>query len=110
MDTRGGLNKIGEIEKKNKRSVWTITTKPFQGAHFAVFPPDLITPCILAGCPENGTVLDPFGGAGTTGLVADRLGRNAILIEINNKFADIAKNRIFDDAPLFADVTDDDGG
>ena len=110
MDTRGGLNKIGEIEKKNKRSVWTITTKPFQGAHFAVFPPDLITPCILAGCPENGTVLDPFGGAGTTGLVADRLGRNAILIEINNKFADIAKNRIFDDAPLFTDVTDDDGG
>ena len=110
MDTRGGLNKIGAIEKKNKRSVWTITTKPFQGAHFAVFPPDLITPCILAGCPESGTVLDPFGGAGTTGLVADRLGRNAILIEINNKFADIAKNRIFDDAPLFADVTDDDGG
>ena len=109
MDTRGGLNKVGEIEKKNKRSVWTITTKPFKGAHFAVFPPDLIEPCILAGCPENGTVLDPFGGAGTTGLVADRLGRNAILIEINNKFADIAKNRIHDDAPLFADVTDDGG-
>ena len=64
----------------------------------------------MAGCPEDGTVLDPFGGAGTTGLVADRLGRNAILIEINNKFADLAKNRITDDAPLFANVTDDGGG
>ncbi len=53
--------------RRNKRSVWTVTTKPFKGAHFATFPPDLIEPCILAGAPEGGTVLDPFGGAGTTG-------------------------------------------
>jgi len=169
-------------KKKNKRSVWTVTTKPFKGAHFAVFPPDLIKPCVLAGCPEkvcvecdtpyeremedvdvepkknisigddrkefdssmggggtslkghsgyfksdgtpvttpkkdlgfkkqcqcetdetkSGTVLDPFGGAGTTGLVADRNGRNAILIELNDEYAEIARDRLYNDAPLFA--------
>jgi DNA modification methylase len=60
---------------RNKRSVWEVTTQPFSEAHFATFPPALIEPCILAGCPVGGTVLDPFFGAGTTGLVADRLGR-----------------------------------
>ena len=107
MDTRSGLHKIGANPKRNKRSVWTVTTKPFKGAHFATFPPDLIEPCVLAGCPVGGTVLDPFGGAGTTGMVADRAGRNAILIELNDEYADMAKKRIYDDAPLFADVTDD---
>ena len=91
-------------ETSNKRSVWTVTTKPFKGAHFAVFPPDLIEPCVLAGCPEGGTVLDPFGGAGTAGLVADRHGRNAILIELNKDYSEIARNRIYNDAPLFVDV------
>ena len=170
--------------KRNKRSVWTVTTKPFKGAHFAVFPPDLIKPCVLAGCPEkvcvecdtpyeremedvyvepkknisigddrkefdssmggggtslkghsgyfksdgtpvttpkkdlgfkkqcqcdadetkSGTVLDPFGGAGTTGLVADRNGRNAILIELNDEYAEMAIDRIYNDAPLFVDI------
>ena len=90
--------------KRNKRSVWTVTTKPFKGAHFATFPPDLVEPCILAGSPAGGTVLDPFGGAGTTGLVADRLQRNAILIEINPAYAEIARRRIHGDAPLFAEV------
>jgi DNA modification methylase len=70
--------------------------------HFASFPPALVEPCILAGCPQGGTVLDPFGGAGTVGLVADRLQRNAILIELNETYADIAKRRITDDAPLLA--------
>jgi DNA modification methylase len=79
---------------RNKRSVWTVTTRPFKGAHFATFPPDLIEPCILAGCPEGGHVLDPFGGAGTTGLVARRLGRNATLIELNPDYAKIARERI----------------
>jgi DNA modification methylase len=74
--------------------VWTVTTKPFKGAHYATFPPDLIEPCILAGCPENGTVLDPFGGSGTTGLVAKRSKRNAILIELNENYVTMAKNRI----------------
>src|SRR4030042_4677901 len=63
---------------RNKRSVWTVTTKPFKGAHFATFPGDLITPCILAGCPKDGIVLDPFIGSGTPGLVARKLGRKYI--------------------------------
>jgi len=93
-----------EIKGANKRSVWTVTTKPFKGAHFATFPPDLIEPCVLAGCPENGTVLDPFGGAGTTGLVAQQHNRNAVLIELNPEYAEMAKNRIYNDAPLFSSV------
>jgi len=172
----GNLEAIG----RNKRSVWEVATAPFSEAHFATFPPALIEPCILAGCPGQccakcgsplvrqversggtighgwidgscnrlvrgmsqtanpgggigkakdcngkyyqvkmlgwassckcnvesipGTVLDPFGGAGTTGLVADRLGRNAILIELNADYADMAKRRIADDAGMFAQV------
>lgn len=79
---------------RQPRSVWSISTKPFKGAHFATFPPDLIKPCILAGCPAGGTVLDPFFGAGTTGLVAQQLGRNAIGIELNPEYAAIAQARI----------------
>ena len=159
MDTRGGLSKIGAIAKKNKRSVWTVTTKPFKGAHFATFPKDLIEPCVLAGCPEkmcvdcgkpyervmqqpkplevkrgrragtddrliggvldkykrenppidlgvqkqcdcetnetkSGTVLDPFGGSGTTGIVAAQHNRNAVLLELNQEYIDLAKERI----------------
>jgi DNA modification methylase len=90
--------------ERNKRSVWTIATQPFKEAHFATFPPALVEPCILAGCPSGGTVLDPFGGAGTTGLVADRLQRDAILIELNPEYAEIARRRIAGDAPLFAEV------
>jgi DNA modification methylase len=91
-------------EKRNRRSVWTVSTQPYTEAHFATFPPALIQPCILAGCPKGGTVLDPFGGAGTTGLVADRLGRNAILIELNPDYADMAERRIRGDAGMFAEV------
>jgi DNA modification methylase len=79
---------------RNKRSVWTVAPKPFKQAHFATFPPDLIRPCILAGCPEGGTVLDPFFGAGTTGLVAHELGRNCIGIELNPDYVLIAAERI----------------
>jgi DNA modification methylase len=94
----------GTLTGRNRRSVWNVATAPYSGAHFATFPPALIEPCILAGCPEGGTVLDPFGGAGTTGLVADRLGRDAILIEINQEYAAMAESRINLDAKLFADV------
>ncbi len=94
MDTRGGLSKIGAIAKKNKRSVWKVSTKPFKGAHFATFPKDLIEPCVLAGCPEGGTVLDPFGGSGTTGIVAAQHNRNAVLLELNQEYIDLAKERI----------------
>ena len=163
------------LEKRNKRSVWTGTTKPFKGAHFATFSPDLIKPCVLAGCPEKvcvecatpyerkveskrlkrnelpkddpryrpntyegsykdingkadagytetkdlglekqcqcesnetkaGNVLDPFGGAGTTGLVAEQNNRDSILIELNPEYAQIARDRLYNDAPLFVDV------
>lgn len=89
---------------RTKRTVWTVTNESFRDAHFATFPPALIEPCILAGCPKGGTVLDPFGGAGTTGLVADRLGRNAVLIELNPEYAAIAERRIVGDAGMFAAV------
>ena len=86
-------NEEGEF-MKNKRSVWTVTTKPYKGAHFATFPPDLIRPCVLAGCPAGGTVLDPFGGSGTTGQVALEEGRSAILCELNPEYAKLAQERI----------------
>lgn len=73
---------------RRKRSVWHLSTKPYNGAHFAVFPDDLIEPCILAGCPEGGTVLDPFAGSGTTAGVALRNGREAILCELNSDYID----------------------
>jgi DNA modification methylase len=90
--------------RRNRRSVWTITTKPFSGAHFAVMPPDLADLCIRAGCPEGGVVLDPFGGAGTVGLVADRRGRDAVLCELNAEYAELARRRIADDNRLFGKV------
>ena len=98
------LQKIGANPKRNKRSVWTVTTKPFKGAHFATFPMDLIEPCVLAGCPEGGTVLDPFGGSGTTGIVASNHNRKAVLIELNTEYIEIAKQRIQDQGGLFTDL------
>jgi site-specific DNA-methyltransferase (adenine-specific) len=79
---------------RNRRSVWTVTTKPYSGAHFAVMPPDLVEPCIKAGCPEGGTVLDPFAGSGTTLAVAAELGRNAIGCELNPAYIGLAEKRI----------------
>lgn len=84
--------------------VWQIATAGFSAAHFATFPPALVTPCILAGCPKGGTVLDPFGGAGTTGLVADRLQRNAVLIELNPAYAAMARERLGKDRPALLDA------
>lgn len=84
-------------DKRNKRSVWSINPKPYRGAHFATFPVDLVLPCLLAGCPENGVVLDPFFGAGTTGLVAQRNNRKFIGIELNSEYVELAKNRLNED-------------
>lgn len=81
-------------EYRNKRSVWTVTTKPFKGAHFAVFPEDLIEPCILAGCPAGGVVLDPFMGSGTTCMVAAMYQRNFIGFELNPEYCKMAEKRI----------------
>jgi DNA modification methylase len=80
-------------ELRNKRSVWLVPTQPYGGAHFATFPPNLIEPCILAGAPVGGVVLDPFGGSGTTALVANRLGRKAVLIELNEEYVELIKER-----------------
>jgi DNA modification methylase len=79
---------------RNRRSVWTVSTKPYKGAHFATFPPDLIKPCILAGCPEGGTVIDPFGGSGTTAGVAVANNRNAIMCELNPDYAGLIADRV----------------
>lgn len=79
---------------RNKRDVWHISTSPYSGAHFAVFPPKLAETCILAGCPAGGVVLDPFFGSGTTGLAAKNLGRHYIGIEINPDFCKLAEGRI----------------
>jgi DNA modification methylase len=81
------------VSTRNKRDVWTVPTAPFAAAHFATFPPALITPCVLAGCPEGGTVLDPFGGSGTTAMVARDNGRNAILFELNAEYIEIARTQ-----------------
>lgn len=78
---------------RNKRTVWTVATRPFPGSHFATFPPELIEPCILAGSPKGGTVLDPFGGSGTTTMVAEKLGRNSVYIDLNPDYLELAKQR-----------------
>jgi DNA modification methylase len=85
----------------NKKSVWTVTTKPFSEAHFATFPEDLIVDCIKAGCPEGGVVLDPFMGAGTTALVARKLNRNFTGFELNDQYIKIANNRLKNELGLF---------
>lgn len=79
---------------RQKRSVWSVPSKPFKGAHFATFPPALIEPCVLAGCPKGGIVLDPFAGAGTTGVVCKKHDRNFIGIELNPVYAKMAEERI----------------
>lgn len=79
---------------RNIRNVWTVGPKPFPEAHFATFPPKLIEPCIKAGCPAGGTVLDPFGGAGTTALVSHQLGRQSISIELNPAYVELARERV----------------
>ncbi len=92
-------------DKRNKRDVWTISTKPYRDAHFAVFPPELAEPCILAGSKPGDVVLDPFAGAGTTGLVAKKHGREAILMELNLNYVKIIENRLAKgDAPKFKEV------
>jgi DNA modification methylase len=80
---------------RNKRDVWNIAVNPYRNAHCATFPEKLIEPCILASCPENGVVLDPFFGSGTVGKVAKKLNRNFVGIEINPSYCEMAKNRIF---------------
>ena len=87
-----GLTK--SYPKKNKRSVWSVTNKPYKGAHFAVFPPDLIKPCILAGSRVGDLVLDPFMGSGTTAMVSKELGRDYLGCELHSDYSELAEKRI----------------
>lgn len=91
---RTGRDDVDYDETRNKRSVWTVATASFKGAHFATFPPDLIRPCVLAGSPRGGMVLDPFGGAGTTALVAMQEGRQSVICELNSEYAALARQRL----------------
>ena len=88
-ETGSGMPPLG----RNRRTVWTLPTVPYKGAHFATYPPALITPCILAGCPQGGTVLDPFFGSGTTGMVAESLGRGWLGIELNPDYETLIRER-----------------
>lgn len=91
------------VDNRNKRSVWTVATEACPEAHFATFPTELIKPCILAGCPAGGIVLDPFGGSGTTGEVARALHCQARLIELNPGYIEIAKRRLRQNVLLFTE-------
>ena len=102
----GGLARRKSTGTRNKRTVWTVATKPFKGAHFATFPPELIEPCVLSGCPEGGVVLDPFSGAATTGIVVLKYGRKYVGIELNPEYVEMSKRRIMDDNPLFNGLVD----
>ena len=102
--TKSG-NEYTDAGTRNKRDVWTVSTRSYKGAHFATFPTALIEPCILAGSPIDGVVLDPFFGAGTTGLVAQRHGRKWIGCELNPEYAAIATARIEAEANLFTETT-----
>ena len=94
---------VDATERKNKRSVWTVNTRGYKGAHFAVYPEELITPCVLAGCPKGGTVFDPFTGSGTTAVVALKNGRNYIGTELNPDYVRIAEDRIRESVPQTLD-------
>lgn len=89
------------VDKANKRSVWSVPTSACKDAHFAVFPPTLIVDCIKAGCPENGVVLDPFMGSGTTAIVSRKLNRNYIGFELNKDYVRLAENRIVKELGIF---------
>lgn len=97
-----GLTK--SYETRNKRDVWTVATKPYKGAHFAVMPEALVEPCIFAGSAAGDTVLDPFTGSGTVAMVALRHNRNFVGTELNPDYAEIAFNRIYNDAPLLNEI------
>ncbi|HEY7822270.1 MAG TPA: site-specific DNA-methyltransferase [Acidimicrobiia bacterium] len=91
-------------DTRNRRSVWNVASKPYSGAHFAVMPPALVEPCILAGSRPGDLVLDPFAGSGTVGVVALRHNRNFIGVELNPEYAALAESRIYDDGPLMNTV------
>lgn len=100
--TKGNLHMIGAAEHRNRRSVWSIATQPYSGAHFAVMPEALVEPCLLAGSRPGDLVLDPFTGSGTVGAVAIGHGRSFIGCELNPAYIDLARQRIGSVAPMFS--------
>lgn len=93
--TNGPMKAVGCADgKRNRRSVWTVTTRPYKGAHFATFPPTLVEPCILAGAPEGGMVLDPFAGSGTVAQVCEQHGRHSVNIELNPEYVELIHQRL----------------
>ena len=103
LSPHSGLSK--SYDRKNKRSVWSVTNKPYKDAHFAVYPPDLIEPCILAGSQEGDIILDPFMGSGTTGMVAKKLGRHYIGCELHESYAELIDKRVPVDKPVHNALT-----
>lgn len=97
--TNGNMKAVGNCETRNRRSVWTVTTKPYKGAHFATYPLDLIEPCILAGSQEGGIVLDPFMGSGTTAAVSIKHGRQYLGCELNPSYGELQEQRIKESEP-----------
>ena len=91
-ERQGWSNEVYPV--RNKRDVWSINVKPNKEAHFATYPPELVSNCIIAGCPEDGIVLDPFMGSGTTGIVANKLNRHYVGIELNPEYVEMAERRI----------------
>lgn len=104
-DPQNVIVEYDEIKGANKRSVWNVNTKPYKDAHFATYPPELITPCILAGSREGDTVLDPFSGSGTTGEVALQNGRNYIGLELNPDYAKLCEKRLTQAVGMFGQVS-----
>jgi DNA modification methylase len=98
------IREYDEIKGANKRTVWTVNTKPYKDAHFATYPPELIEPCILAGSAEGDIVLDPFSGSGTTGEMALKHGRNYIGLELNPEYATLSEKRLTEAGGMFAAV------
>jgi len=98
LQAHAGFDK--EYTKANKRDVWSVPVKSYPGAHFATYPTELIEPCVLAGCPVDGTVIDPFSGAATTGVVACQKNRNYIGIELNPEYAKLSEDRLSKEAAL----------
>ena len=92
--TNGNMKAVGNKETRNRRSVWTVATRPYKGAHFATFPPALIEPCILAGSRVGDIVLDPFMGSGTTAAVALQHGRQYLGCELNEEYGPLQQKRI----------------
>jgi DNA modification methylase len=92
--TNGNMKAVGNTDMRNRRSVWTVATKPYKGAHFATFPQELIEPMVLAGSRVGDIVLDPFMGSGTTAQVAHQLGRRYLGSEINQNYSELQDERL----------------